>query len=244
MGRATKTKSKATSATSSPQTKKWKWTPGSGSISHSPSRSKQREMCFDLVRTCVGGLYIGFCTKSWDPNEAAFLFPMEKGLNDKIDGKEHAKNWKYVYSFLPRRDTDVDDGTTSMKTKKGSQYDWKVVLLLIDEADTSPEEAGRHVAHCFTKFTRNKDVMGSPEKYSFKKCFATDPQPLNHYLLDLDVAKVLKSLFCHEDSEYKSKQDVLEDNELMEAFFGSTEVGREFLEDMEEEDWDFLDVEN
>lgn len=121
----------------------------------------------------------------------------------------------------------------------GSKWDWKVVLLLIDEGDTSIEKAGRHIAHCFSKFTRNKDVMDNPEKYTFNKCFR-DPQALNHYLLDLDVAKVLKSLVCHQGSEYTSKEDVIQDEEVMDAFFGTSEVGRAYLEDMEDEDWDFL----
>ena len=197
-------------------------------------------MFLDLVETCVDGVFIGFCTKAWAPDESAYLFPMEKGLNDTGAGGDLAKDWKYVYSFFPRRDTVIDDGITAMKTKKGSKWEWKVVLLLIDEADTSIEKAGRHIAHCFSKFTRKEDVMENPEKYTFNKCFRNNPQALNHYLLDLDVAKVLKSLVCHQGSEYATKEDVLQDNEVMEAFFGTSEVGRAYLEDMEEEDWDFL----
>jgi hypothetical protein len=165
---------------------------------------------------------------------------MEKGLNDAEAGGDLAKDWKYVYSFLPRRDTDIDDGSTAMKTKKGSKWEWKVVLLLIDEADTSIEKAGRHIAQCFSKFTRKEGVMENPEKYTFNKCFRNNPQALNHYLLDLDVAKVLKSLVCHQGSEYATKEDVLQDNEVMEAFYGTSEVGRAYLDDMEEENWDFL----
>ena len=197
-------------------------------------------MNLDLVKTGVDGVYVGFCTKAWAPDESAYLFPMEKGLNDTEDGGALAKEWKYVFSFLPRRDTTIDDGITPMKSKKGSKWDWKAVLCLIDEKDTSTAKAGRHIAHCFSKFTRNKDVMENPEKYTFNNCFHDNPQPLNHYLLDLDVAKVLKSLVCHEGSEYTTKEDVLQDDEIMEAFFGTSEDGRAYLEDMEEEDWDFL----
>jgi len=196
-----------------------------------------REMNLDIVKTLVDGVYIGFCTKGWAPNESAYLFPMEKGLND---GEDLAKEWKYVYSFLPRRDKAGDDGITSMKTKHGSKWDWKVVLILVDEADTSVEKAGVHIATSFSKFTRNKDVMQNPEKYRFNHYFSSNPQALNHYLLDLDVAKVLKSLICFEGSEYASKEDVLQDEEILESFFGSAEFGREYLEGIEEEDWDFL----
>jgi hypothetical protein len=239
MVRKTAKKNRDNPTTSPSPTKKWKWTPGSGSVIISSSGSRTRDMNLDLVETSVGGVFIGFCTKAWAPDESAYLFPMERGLNDTEDGGNLAKEWKYVHSFLPRRDTNVNDGITTMKTKKGSKWDWKVVLLLIDEGDTSIEKAGRHIAHCFSKFTRNKDVMDNPEKYTFNKCFR-DPQALNHYLLDLDVAKVLKSLVCHQGSEYTSKEDVIQDEEVMDAFFGTSEVGRAYLEDMEDEDWDFL----
>lgn len=237
--RKTAKKNRDNPTTSPSPTKKWKWTPGSGCAIISSSGSRTRDMNLDLVETCVGGVFIGFCTKAWAPDESAYLFPMEKGLNDTENGGNLAKEWKYVHSFLPRRDTNVDDGITAMKTRKGSKWDWKVVLLLIDEGDTSIEKAGRHIAHCFSKITRNKDVMDNPEKYTFNKCFR-DPQALNHYLLDLDVAKVLKSLVCHQGSEYTSKEDVIQDEEVMDAFFGTSEVGRAYLEDMEDEDWDFL----
>ena len=233
-------KNKAKATTSPSPTKKWKWTPGVGSVVTSSGGSRTRDMTLDIVKTRVDGVFIGFCTKGWATGESAYLFPMEKALNDEEDGSDLAKDWKYVYSFLPRRDTDIDDGMTTMKTKKGSKWDWKVVLLLIDEADTSVEKAGHHIASCFTKFTRNKNVMENPEKYKFNKYFDANPQSLNHYLLDLDVAKVLKALVCHQDSEYVSKEDLLLDDEVMEAFFGSSETGRAYLEDMEEEDWEYI----
>jgi hypothetical protein len=235
-------KNKANTTTSPSPTKKWKWTPGLGSVvTSSTSGTRTRNMILDLVETRVDGVFIGICTKAWAPDETAYLFPMEKGLNDTKNGGDLAKDWKYVYSFFPRRDTDIDDGITPMKTKKGSKWDWKVVLLLIDEEDdTSIKKAGHHIAHCFSKFTRNKNVMEKTESYTYNKCIRNNPQALNHYLLDMDVAKVLKSLVCHEGSEYASKEDVLRDNEVMEAFFGTSDVGRAYLEDMKEEDWDYL----
>lgn len=223
----------------SPKAIKWKWQPGSPVVVS--NASKPREMTLDIVATRVNGVYIGFCTKSWANDEAAYVFPFEKALNESMeDGGDLAKEWKYVYSFLPRRDTNNNDGITAMKAKKGSKWDWKVVVIIIDEEDTSIEKAGRHIAHCFSKFTKNKNVMENPEKYTFNQCFTDKPQALNHYLLDLDVVKVLKSLVCLATEDYASKNDVLQNEELMDAFFGSSESGRAHLEDMDEEDWDYL----
>jgi len=83
--------------------------------------------------------------------------------------------------------------------------------------------------------------MENPEKYTFNQCFMDKPKALNHYLLDLDVARVLKSLVCLANDELPlSKDEVLQDEELIGAFFGTSEDGRAYLEDMHEEDWDFL----
>lgn len=203
-----------------------------------------RDQNFDLVKTQVDGVYVGFCTKAWASGEASYLFPMEKGLNDKEGGGNLAREWKYVLGFLPRRDTTIDDGTTSMKAKRGSKWDWKAFVVLIDEEETSVEKAGRHIANCFTKFTRNKDVMDSPEKYTFRQCFSDNPRALNHYLLDMDVVKVMKSLVSQgEGEENVSKEDLLEDESNMAAFFGSIAAGREYLEGIEDDDWsDLVDI--
>ncbi|KAL7453896.1 hypothetical protein ACHAWC_005527 [Mediolabrus comicus] len=216
----------------------YKWVPGSTVFTED---SKIRNMNLDVVKTCVNGVFIGFSTRSWAPDEPSYVFPMEKALNDSENGGALSKLWKHVFAFLPRRDTEVDDGITAMKIKKGSKWDWKVVVLVINEEDTaSITKACRHVASCFTKFTRNKELMDSPEKYTFNKYYDADPQPLNRYLLDLDVAKVLKTLVCHKGSEYKTKEDVLENEDLLQAFFGSAEAGREYLLGMEDDDWDLL----
>jgi len=55
---------------------KWKWQPGSPVVVS--NGSKMREMTLDIVATRVNGVYIGFCTKSWPNDEAAYLFPFEK----------------------------------------------------------------------------------------------------------------------------------------------------------------------
>ena len=219
----------------------YKWTPGLTPTVLRTDDNKIRNMNIDVVKTRVNGVYIAFCTRSWAPDEACYLFPMEKALNDTENGQELSKMWKHVLAFLPRRDRSRDDGVTAMKAKKGSKWDWKVVVLVIDEEDTaSITQACRHVASCFTKFTRNKEHMDSPEKYTFKDYFSTEPEPLNHYLLDLDVVKVLKTLVCNKFSKYKTKEDILQEEEILQAFFGSAEAGKEYLLGMEEEDWDLL----
>lgn len=160
---------------------------------------------------------------------------MEKGLNDEEVGMSLAKEWKYVFGFLPRRDTSIDDGTTAMKTKKGSKWDWKVVIMLIDEEEATVDEAGHHIAKCFSKFTKNKDMMDSPEKYTYRQCFSHEPQALNHYLLDLDIVKLVRAL-----DWYESKEEMIEDKECLSTLYGTPEAGRMYVEELSDEDWEEL----
>ena len=68
-------KNKANTAPS-PKGMKWKWQPGSPVVVS--NGSKMREMTLDIVATRVNGVYMGFCTKSWANDEAAYVFPFEK----------------------------------------------------------------------------------------------------------------------------------------------------------------------
>lgn len=217
-------------------TKKWKWSPGAQVlVSGGGGLSKSREQNFDLVQTQVDGLFIGFFTKAWTTNEASYLFPMEKGLNDKEAGADLAREWKYVFGFLPRRDTAIDDGITAMKTKKGSKWDWKVAIVLVDEENGTVEEAGHHIARCFSKFTKNKHMMDTPEKYTYRQCFSNAPKALNHYLLDLDIVKLVRTL-----GWYESKEEMIEDEEGLVTLFGSAKDGREYVEELTDDDWEDL----
>ena len=235
----TKTAAKTKASTSSPASpsKKYSWSPGSRVVS-SERGVNLREQNFDLFQTQVEGVYIGVCTKSWSTGEASYLFPMEKCLNDRDNGMCIAMEWKHVFGFLPRRDISINDGTTAMKSKRGSKWDWKAVVVVIN--DESPvEKVGHHIANCFSKLTRNKDVMDNPEKYSYRQCISNAPKALNHYLLDLDVTKVLKSL-VFDNGGYKTKDELIENEEVLADFYGNAEIGMEYLEAMEEMEWDNL----
>ena len=237
MGKTNNDAKKKEKASTSPPTspKKWKanWSPGSRILS-TDVRGKVREQNLDLVQTQVEGVYIGFCSKSWTNGESSYIFPMEKGLNDKEAGVNLSKEWRYVFGFLPRRDLSINDGITAMKAKRGSKWVCKVAVVVIND-DSSVDKVGRHIANCFSNFTKNKDIMDTPEKYTYRRCNNNDPRALNHYLLDMDVAKILKSL-----GGYATKEELIQDEEVLSAFYGTSEYGKFYLEDMEEENWDNL----
>lgn len=228
-------KTKGTSPPSTPK-KKWNWSPGVVlSSDNGNSRSEQK---FDLFQTLVDGVYIGICTKSWSPNEASYLWPMESALNQKGTGEKLAKDWKWVFGILPRQDVSVGDGTTVMKSKSGSKWPWKVIVVVIND-ECSVDTVGHSIAASFTKFTKSTELMDTSEKYTYRQCVRKDPKALNHYLLDLDAARILKAL-----GGYESKEELMEEDEEVDsalaAFYGTPVRGRTFLASLNDEDWENL----
>jgi hypothetical protein len=242
---STPTKRKKASSPVSPSQakKKLNWSPGSIVSSAASTNNRSRIQNIDLVQTKVDNVYIGICTKSWAPSEASYLFELEKALNDPKDGSILAEEWKHVFGFFPRRDnSDIDAGTTAMKIKMGSKWDWKVCAVRIEDIK-SIDKAGKHIANSFSKYLRKRFPSDSQDKYVFRQCFSNDPKPLNHHLLDLDVAKILRHLVsCNEDEEEygSTKEEVMEDDELMMCFYGDPEYGRDYLGKMEDDDWENL----
>lgn len=227
-------KKKRNSPPSTPK-KKWNWLPGNSNVILSDKGNSRSEQKLDLFQTLVDGVYIGICTKSWSSNEASYLWPMEAGLNQLGTGQKLAKDWKWVFGILSRRDVSVDDGTTVMKAKSGSKWPWKVIVVVAND-ECSVDTVGHHVAASFTKFTKSTELMETPEKYTYRHCIRDDPKALNYYLLDLDVARILKAL-----GGYESKEELMEEEEeALAAFYGTPDQGRTFLASLNEEDWENL----
>ena len=61
-------------------------------------------------------------------------------------------------------------------------------------------------------------------------------EPLNKYLLDDDCVYILKR--CYYES---TKEDLLEDDEVMVNFFGSSEKGQEILGTVSQTQWDEME---
>lgn len=63
-----------------------------------------------------------------------------------------------------------------------------------------------------------------------------DPRPLNDYLLNDDCACILKK--CYQNN---TKTELVDDEEVMENFFGSIEVGKETLQNWTDDEWDTME---
>ena len=86
-----------------------------------------------------------------------------------------------------------------------------------------------------TKLIISPQQIRGSQPYVFHKSNMTNPKPLNHYLLNEDVAKVLRLIY--EDS---SKEELMNDEDIMQNFYGSAEVGSEYLGVVDDETWENL----
>ena len=69
--------------------------------------------------------------------------------------------------------------------------------------------------------------------FLFRRVVTGSSQPLNKYLLDRDVMRLVKRSYS--DSSIK---DIVEDSDILECFFGSAKTGKQALQDVTEEEWE------
>lgn len=192
--------------------------------------------------------------------EGCFIKPMIDAFEDDNSGRI-SDEWK-VLAFMPRRGADLPSGqSTKMKKSDTNDYDWVsksflfhwsclislfsissfnnykntlkecAVLLKRDETDTA-SKMGRELAASWTNFVKECPKFNRDIPYVFRNAIE-DAGPLNELLMDKDTVVILKRLF-----EGCTKDELLNDAEWMEAFFGSEEKADSVLNGMFREQWD------
>lgn len=75
-------------------------------------------------------------------------------------------------------------------------------------------------------------IRGS-QPYVFHKSNVANSKHLSHYLLNEDAAKVLRLIYG--DS---SKEDLMNDDDIMQDFYGSAKDGNAYLASLDDETWE------
>jgi hypothetical protein len=194
----------------------------------SPGGSKKYQN-IDLFVTQAPNVVIAVASKPKDSPEASFTFPMARALDDRKVGDTYSSEWGVLMAANQRGDA---LGTVP---KMSGQWEWKCFVMVKGKGETL-ENMGNRLAKAFTRFTKKPIAkMERPEYYQFRTAFTDDPKPLNFHLMDFACAKALRALY-----DELTKEEMMEDEGLMEAYFGTVEKGRSFLEAIEEDDWDDL----
>jgi len=232
-----RTSSKNQAQAGTPTKKKaHKWTPKT-TIS-SPNRKNKKTQILNLYEILGTsalelGLSVAICFRPVgdnQPPEASFTHHMKRIHNDEVHGSKYAELFQTLM-FAPRR-----DNMFSNDVKKSKNYDWYLQVVMLEEGQTL-EQAGHKIAKAFTKFTKDQKMsqMKDGDVYTFNAALTKDPKPLNHYMLDEDTAKVLKTLYA----EY-TKGELMEDEDIMTTFFGGVGAGKDVLDSMDEDEWEDL----
>ena len=123
----------------------------------------------------------------------------------------------------------------SMKaSQKNDKWNWEVLVVVLDLPEPEPEKLGKLIAKTMTKISKkyNKDNYDTFELASVGR---TNLKSLSYHLLDMDCAAILAKLYA-----MYSKDELSNDAELMESFFGSAANGKDYLDSYDEDEWNEL----
>ena len=189
----------------------------------------------DSARTKVDDIVVSWVTK-FNKNESMFIAPMIKAFHDS-DGQT-GKRWG-VCAFMYRRNPLAEDGEDSyLPSRDGSDFGWDCIISeRCDETDR-PSTLGQHIADEFTEFAVGVPDYRIHPTFTFRNdVTARPPKPLNYYLCDSDCVKLLKRFYANKNA----REVVMENDDIMDSFFGSVELGRQMLEAVSDEAWSISD---
>jgi len=217
---ATKTKTKSPSNSNSPYSHgvSMKMSPYKGNQGYSNKVT--------TVKTAANGVFVSWSTRPDCSRTASFVKPMKDYFNDNCDEQDLMEKWNIMGFFYRRMYNDLEPrDNTRMPGADDANWGWDAVVSVELEGDAA--SIGKQISSTFTAFASEKKGGYSGKKQVFKSIPAADNEPLyplNRYILDDDVVEVFKRMYGHHQ-----KASLLADDDLLESFFGSAEIGRDML---------------
>lgn len=194
------------------------------------SPSRQNGGWIQSFQTAVADIVISIIVKPYKSpthKEGAYFKPLVDAWRDNTGVPYHVSQWD-IDSIVYRRDS--VESNEPMKTGPGSPYNWECIVTLKTTQDEKPEAIGQKLSNAFSSF-RSPDF---DRTFSFKGDISADePLSLNHYLMDCDCVMYLKKIYYG-----VSKEDIMEDDGILTAFFNSPELGRVVLSGVPDEEWE------
>ena len=186
----------------------------------------------DSYQTEVEEIIVHVFTRS-DKPYASFVSPMKK----KLEADPGISSSWNIHEWFSRRNNAQLDDNKAMTSHPNTDYLWDVAVTYkwLLEKDVGARTIGKNLADVFTEFSKDSDEIRGSQPYTFHKAITANPKPLNYYLLDEDVAKIMRMIY-----EGTAKELLMEDNDILGDFFGSAEKGKHFLAGMADEAWENL----
>jgi len=107
------------------------------------------------------------------------------------------------------------------------------LVTINPDPKATAETVGTDIAAAFSSFSAARKDLFNGKKADFVfsgvRPESEENHPLTRYLIDEDCVKVFM-LMCFSPKSGNKKEDLLSCHPLMEAFFGSVEVGHKLLD--------------
>ena len=184
------------------------------------------------VKVAADNVFVSWSTRPGAKNVSSYLKPLKDHFELHCNDNGLLDTWK-ISGFLTRREFNQTDPLENKKLTGSPDAAWPweaIVTILPPQIDPPPTavSVGKHVADAFTAFATDSKAFGR-NKVSFafhRDASEAEPAPLSRYVLDEDVVQVVKIMYAQQHK----KEDVLDNDDLLERFFGDADRGRSLLE--------------
>lgn len=200
------------------------------SFDPTPIKKSKKGNLIDVVQTKVSILLLGFPTRS-DVEQAPYMKPFTEAFETDESGKM-GKQMR-ILSMPVLKGEKGPNGEFMAKPKApGSKIPWEAFVLWKKNDNESAKDVGQMLADGLTAFVNDCPEYSSKIPFVLNSVSTANPQSLNTFLLDKDVAAVLKHVYKN-----CTKAQLAKDDNAMQAFFGSTAEGARVLHAMPDHVW-------
>ena len=184
------------------------------------------------VKVAADNVFVSWSTRPGAKNVSSYLKPLKDHFELHCNYNGLLDTWK-ISGFLTRREFNQTDPLENKKLtgSPDAAWPWEAIVTILPPQIDPPQTAvsvGKHVADAFTAFATDSKAFGR-NKVSFafhRDASEAEPAPLSRYVLDEDVVQVVKIMYAQQHK----KEDVLDNDDLLERFFGDADRGRSLLE--------------
>ena len=166
-----------------------------------------------------------------DVPQAPFMKPIVDAY-ESDQSNTYATDWNVIFIGPRKGKPNGIGGWNTLPKGPNSKIPWDVFIMFRPTEASDWKELGKNLANKLTTFSELSDKYHTKVPYLFRRVVTGPFQPLNKYLLDRDVMRLVKRSYS--DSSIK---EVIEDSDILERFFGSAKAGKQALQDVTEDEW-------
>lgn len=187
------------------------------------------------IQTLVPEIIVSYCSRVSDESIGAFIKPMTDKYAEDVEAGGSAPHDFNVQYICSRRA--IGAGNVPKKVSMDQPYEWEALITIIDEGSMTANAVGENLAEQFSAFKSEKYETQGFKFVSPNESDVGLPQgqPLNYYLLDWDCVVLLRNIYSE-----TTKEDLMDNEEIMNQFFGSIDGGEAVLSNVSQMKWESI----